>query len=93
MKRSWKEAFITLRSIEADHIQSLRDMEFFGEYLNNLVEVYEALASISLSDYDDNFVGFVNFRCDLSEKMLTMSYDATLMLILIEQPIKETAFS
>lgn len=93
MKRSWKEACITLRSIEADHIQSLRDMDFFGEHLNNLVEVYEALASFSLSEYDDDFVGFMNFYCDLSKDTLTMSYNAKLMLMLMVQPIKEVAFS
>lgn len=93
MNRTWREAFITLRSIEANYIQSLRDMEFFGEHLNNLVEVYEALASMSLSDYDDDFVGFMNFYCDLSRDTLTMSYNAKIMLMTIMQPIKEEVFS
>lgn len=93
MNRTWKEAFITLRSIEADHIQSLRDMEFFGEHLNNLAEVYEAFTTISLSDYDEDFVGFMRFYCDLSRNTLTMSYNAEIMLTTMMQPIKEVAFS
>lgn len=92
MRRTWKETFILIRNIEGEHIKSIRAMEFPGEYLNNLAEVYESLAGVNLEIYDDDFIGYMNFYCDLSRDTLTMSCNAKLILIAIMQPITREVF-